>query len=354
MKIVFLHLTMGLVERGSEISTDLLASSLAKDNEVLVIQSGPITKKPYQVKRVYPLAAAPTPAPTNLLEKILSRLYFDDASHKIGAFTLAALPLIKKFDPDIIVATNGLPQLRLLQGQALKAKIVVFGHAGIGYHDLDSLRTDPDLFIALTPSAAHWAGTHKRKATRVVMIPNASLSRPARTIKPVDLLLPSPVVMVVGALSKYKNIDLVIETIRGAAVSFLLIGDGEEHENIAKQLATLPNDFRWIHHASQAELPAYYAAADVFCFVPDPQEAFGMVYLEAMAAGLPIVASDDPIRRELIGEHGIYVDPHDHAAISTGINRALSLGKVDYSQELKPYALSTVIKSIQKEFHDLA
>lgn len=350
MKIIFLHLTMGLVERGSEISTDLLASELAKKHDVLVIQSGPAGPKPYRLKRVMPLNKAPAPAPRTLLDKLSSRLYLDTASFQIRRFTRAALPTITQFAPDIIVSTNGSPQLRILQGQALQAKVVTFGRAGMGYHDQDTLASNPDLFIALSEPARLWALKLSGGRTKVVYLPNpvVSLSPP-----PLDLALSSPVVITVAALSRYKNINQVISAISSTPASLLLVGDGEERDTISSMLSSLATEFRWIKHLGQAELPSHYASAQVFCFVPDPQEALGRVYLEAMAAGLPIVASDDPIRRSLIGAKGIYVDPHDPASIARGINQALKLGKLDYSHQLKPYALNRVVSQLEKELHDL-
>jgi len=350
MKIVFLHMTMGLESRGSEVSTDLLATELAKKHEVLVIGSGPISKRTYTTKRVYPLSSAPSPAPVGLIGKIRSHLYLDDASLKVKQFTIESLPLIREFHPDMIIATNGLPQLYVLRGEVSKAKIVVFGRAGMGYHDRDSLRTGPDLFIALSEQAANWAkglGGHK---TRVVYIPN-----PIRVTKAqkIDLKLKNPVVMCVGALSKYKNVDKVIEAVRLTNASLLLIGDGEEREGVQQSLSTLPNEFRWIRHVDPSELPSYYGSADVFCFVPDEQEAFGRVYLEAMVAGLPIVASYDHIRRAIVGQQGIFVNPRDVSDIAMGINTAIQLNKLNYSDELKEYELKTVAAQIEKEFHDL-
>jgi len=358
MKILFLHLTMGLVERGSEISTDIIATALAKDHEVLVIQSGPQKPKPYHVKRIYPLGVAPPAAPTSLIAKLSFRLGLDLESQTVIRFTRAAISLIQSFKPDIIVATNGAPQLAILQaclrrqGLALQAKLVVFGRAGIGHHDEANLRAKPDLFIALTPQAESWARQITSKFTKIVYIPNPISPVGANPcIRPCNLS--RPIVLCVGALSAYKNISSVIEAIRQTQCSYLLVGDGEERDTTQQLLSTLGNDFRWIKHLESSELAAYYAAADVFCFVPDPQEAFGRVYLEAMAAGLPIVASDDPIRRELIGPLGIYVDPHNPSEIVSGITQATQLGRLDYTAQLKPYLLQRVIKQIEKEFYDL-
>ena len=59
MKIAFLHMTMGLTDRGSEVVVDQLASSLSKRHDVMVIQSGEIAKKSYMVKRVMPIDKSP-------------------------------------------------------------------------------------------------------------------------------------------------------------------------------------------------------------------------------------------------------------------------------------------------------
>ncbi len=232
----------------------------------------------------------------------------------------------------------------------MKAKIVAFGHAGIGYHDAGTLKAVPDLFVALTPVALGWAKAIARSQTRVVYIPNPL---PSFQSKAISLNLPSPVVLTVSALSRYKNVDKVASALSSLPYSWLLIGDGEERDVIEDQLSTFASDFRWIKELDQSEIGAYYQSADIFCFVPDSHESFGMVYLEAMASGLPIVATDDKIRRDLIGETGIYVDPYDPDSITAGINTAHQRARHDYSLELKPFALKTVITQLNKEFHDL-
>jgi len=352
MKIAFLHMTMGITSRGSEGVVDNLATQLSKRHKVMVIQSGKITPKPYLVKRVYPLERAPVVSPKHVLDKLLFRLHLDIESGTVAEFTKTTLPTISDFGPDIIIAVNGSLQVKILRGLSSKSKIVTFGHAGIGYHDRDTIRAKPDLFIALTPQAESWARQITSKFTKIVYIPNPISPVGANPcIRPCNLS--RPIVLCVGALSAYKNINSVIEAVRQTSCSLLLTGDGEESMHIQQALSTLGNDFRWIKHLESSELPAYYAAADVFCFVPDPQEAFGRVYLEAMVAGLPIVASDDPIRRSIVGAKGIYVDPHNTQALASAISQAVLMGKQDYSQELAPYQLGRVIKQLEKEFHDL-
>ena len=356
MKIAFLHQTMGLTDRGSEIVTGELASALARHHRVLVLQSGPAKPAAYQTKRVYPLDIAPHAAPRNFVEKFTFRFGLDPRTRAVAVFTHAAIPAIRAFHPDIVVAVNGPVQVRILkhlQGPTLRGRVVVFGHAGIGHDDLGNLHAGPDLFVALTPQAEVWAQRHRRSNTKIVYIPNPISTSILRSIEVKKLQLPHPVVLTVSALSAYKNVVPIIRALTSTNTSYVLVGDGEQSDQVAGALSQYSGEFRWIKHVEPSELSAYYQSADVFCFVPEPQEAFGRVYLEAMAAGLPVVASDDPVRRDLIGEKGIYVAPHAPKSILSGIESALSLGKVGYASELRRYSLASVVKKVEKEFHAL-
>jgi glycosyltransferase involved in cell wall biosynthesis len=350
MKIAFLHMTMGLVNRGSEVTTDLLCNALSQNHEILCIQSGQISKKAYKVKQGLSFTYSSSHFTKNFFDKILFRLKLDEESGAVAEFSRACVPLLKEFDPDIIVATNGSLQLKVLKGESLRAKIVCFGHAGIGHHDKDTLLAKPDLFVALSQVADTWAKKLALSHTKVVYIPNPVVKDKASKI---NLGLTSPVVLSVGALSSYKNILSVVEASRLAGTSLLIIGDGEESSALESALSTYPHEFRWIKQVEPSDISSYYVSCDVFCFVPDAQEAFGRVYIEAMAGGLPIVASDDPIRRSIVGHQGLFVDPSDHEAIAGAITKASTMGKQDYKEELRPFDLSTVVSQLEKEFHDL-
>ena len=73
------------------------------------------------------------------------------------------------------------------------------------------------------------------------------------------------------------------------------------------------------------DLPAYQSAADVFVSPALGQESFGIVLVEAMAAGVPVVATDIPGYREVIrtGIDGVLVPAGDDAALADALERVL-------------------------------
>jgi len=73
---------------------------------------------------------------------------------------------------------------------------------------------------------------------------------------------------------------------------------------------------------SEADLGAWYRAADAFAF-PSVKEGFGLVVLEALAAGLPVVASDIPVFAEYLedGESALLVPPGDGAALAGALQK---------------------------------
>ena len=98
------------------------------------------------------------------------------------------------------------------------------------------------------------------------------------------------------------------------------------------------------------QLPAFYKSADVFSLPSASSEAFGIVYVEALAAGLTVVAPDDYNRRVLIGEAGFYTNPHNTREYALAIKQAI---KSDLKNKAKEQAKKYAWENIVNEYDSL-
>jgi glycosyltransferase involved in cell wall biosynthesis len=75
-------------------------------------------------------------------------------------------------------------------------------------------------------------------------------------------------------------------------------------------------------HVSDSELESLYAGASLLV-LPSFNEGFGLPVLEAMAHGVPVIASNQASLPEVVGTAGILVDPNDHEALANTMERVL-------------------------------
>lgn len=124
---------------------------------------------------------------------------------------------------------------------------------------------------------------------------------------------------VLGQISPHKGHDDAIEAIRllGNGYRLRIAGKGTETytETLKAKSAGLPVDF-----LDFVSLPVFFEMIDVLA-VPSWEEPFGIVLLEAMAAGVPVVSTDRGGPAEIIvsGRDGILVPPRNPAALATAI-----------------------------------
>jgi glycosyltransferase involved in cell wall biosynthesis len=114
----------------------------------------------------------------------------------------------------------------------------------------------------------------------------------------------APVVLYVGRIAAEKNLELAVSAFRAMQqqvpqVRYVWVGDGPAR---AALQAANP-DFIFAGMLRGEELARHYASADIFPF-PSLSETFGNVILEALAAGLPVVAYEEGAAREHL-QHGI-------------------------------------------------
>ncbi|HEY9734635.1 MAG TPA: glycosyltransferase family 1 protein [Trichocoleus sp.] len=123
----------------------------------------------------------------------------------------------------------------------------------------------------------------------------------------------APLLLYIGRLSAEKEIDRirpVLEAIPGARLA--LVGDGPYRAELEKHFAELPVHF--VGYLGGERLAAAYASADAFIF-PSRTETLGLVLLEAMAAGCPVVAANSGGIPDIVtdGVNGYLFDPTDEA-----------------------------------------
>jgi glycosyltransferase involved in cell wall biosynthesis len=142
------------------------------------------------------------------------------------------------------------------------------------------------------------------------------------------------VVLMVSALIPNKRIEVGIEAVSRIADAHLVIaGDGPLRNAITAAAAKLlPGRFTRLS-IPPAQMPKLYQSADVFlqCSKDEP---FPLVFLEAMACGVPIVAHDMPRVRWFVGDDEFLVDMDDPAEIAQGIQRAHALASAGRDQRV--------------------
>ena len=133
--------------------------------------------------------------------------------------------------------------------------------------------------------------------------------------------------LAVGRLSYYKGFDVLLRALAVTpGIGLVLIGDGERRAALLDQIATLKLGDRVLltGRLEDAEIEAAYRACDAFCLPSlDRAEAFGLVLLEAMRAGKPIVSSAVPGSGMCeVVEHqvnGLQVPPGDPQALAAAL-----------------------------------
>ncbi len=134
---------------------------------------------------------------------------------------------------------------------------------------------------------------------------------------------PGPRIGYVGRLAPQKRADLLVEAFgrMREPASLVVVGDGPDRERVHGLAAGLPR----VHLTGFVEhtaVPAVLASLDVLV-LPSAYEEMGSVLTEAMASGLPVVASDVGGIPEVVrdGQTGLLVPPGDVAALAAALDR---------------------------------
>lgn len=357
MKIALISFFSGHNERGTERWTSEIAEQFANNHEITVFQNGK-QNKPVR----YETFIANLPANWNIADAAggrgwRRRFFVDYWSLKIAQFCLYILPFLWRRKYDIIIPTDGgwepafIRLLTWLQGK----KMVIVGHAGLGWDDKNNIWSFPDTFVALSEKAKKWA-RQVNPFIKIQVIPdgiNLEVFKPVG--KKFDLKLKKPIVLCVSALNPGKRIDKVIRAVAELhTASLFVVGKGEEKEDLQKLGYELLGNRFLLSSFSFDKMPEVYRSANVFASASMGYHSFEIVILEALATNLPVVVNDDEIRKEIVGSGGYLIDPENTKDFAKAIERSLNTSWSDKPRrQAELFSLEKVTAAYTKLFEDL-
>ncbi|MEX0592570.1 MAG: glycosyltransferase family 4 protein [Nitriliruptoraceae bacterium] len=191
-------------------------------------------------------------------------------------------------------------------------------------------------YIAVSPAAAAYhAGALGLEVERFDIIPNGvdvAAFSPPPSAPPTDRRLAGaePQILFVGRLDQRKGLSVLIEAFgllrQRRSVRLVVVGDGPDRREAHDRIQ--PADREAVEFLGRIDndlLASSYQQSSVYVAPSLGGESFGIVLLEAMAAGVPVVASDIPGYRAVLGdgEFGCLVQPGDPEALAMAIAHML-------------------------------
>jgi glycosyltransferase involved in cell wall biosynthesis len=335
VKVAFVMPGVGIVGRGAEAFVVELCGALARQGfEITLFSRGPapvrfrrISALPRDTRWVNAVYGA-----TRLGRKVFDTFFLDPLSLEWYTAALSAFPALWRGGYDAVVMEGGLvgAWLSRLLRRFRGVPFVDIAHGLDPKWEGAFARQGPDRVVVFTQAAARMISRRAPRA-RIVVIPHGvDLERFRPDIPPVSVDLPRPIVLTAGAVDSHKRMDLAVEAVaRLQRGSLVVLGDGPEGDAVDRLAAGRLGPGRYLRRTVPRDaMPGWYAAADCFT-LPSRTESFGLTYLEAMACGLPCVAPDDEVRREVIGPAGRLCDVTDAAAYAAALSEALNGSRGD-------------------------
>jgi D-inositol-3-phosphate glycosyltransferase len=205
-----------------------------------------------------------------------------------------------------------------------------------------------DRIVAATPlDKAHMCWHYRADANKIAVIPagvDIELFHPRDRAQVREQLglpdLDTPILLFVGRIERLKGIDTLLESVAvvsrtcaGRNLKVLIVGGGGQTEDENAELKRVVQLHRDLNLEEQVEfvgskpqemLPLYYSAADI-TIMPSHYESFGMVAVESMASGTPVIASNVGGLSYTVkdGETGFLVPEENHFALAEQVHTLL-------------------------------
>ena len=239
--------------------------------------------------------------------------------------------------PDVVHAHEPLtPSASMAAAMVSRAPVVATFHAHVersGLFDAAAPVLRPvwrrlRARIAVSEAARRFVSDRLGDGVRV--IPNGLDVDRFASAAPAEDLPPGRRILWVGRLDPQKGFPVAVRAFARLAEGlpdlwFVVAGEGRDRSTLAELPLRLRERVVLIGNVDRDRLPRYHAASDAFVSPALGQESFGIVLVEAMAAGLPVVATAIPGYREVIddGVEGLLVPPGDPEALASALRRLL-------------------------------
>jgi glycosyltransferase involved in cell wall biosynthesis len=225
-----------------------------------------------------------------------------------------------------------------------------------------------DAIIATSPNYLASSPVLSRFTDKCVVIPLGIDPTPFENARSHTLAhSQTPVLLFVGRLRYYKGLEYLLEALcELPRAQLIVVGTGPMDRAWRAHARRLGVDDRvvFVGAVRDAELPAYYAACDIFVLPSSERsEAFGLVQLEAMAAGKPVVSTELGTGTSFVnadGETGLVVPARDARALAAAITRLIDepalrarMGAAGRARVLREFTAEKMVDQIMAVYDNL-
>ncbi|MDX1382753.1 MAG: glycosyltransferase family 4 protein [Thermoanaerobaculia bacterium] len=262
---------------------------------------------------------------TTLGRKLLDTLFLDPIHVEWTSHLLLSLPALVRGRYRLIWHESGLWGGRILGlvRRLTGVRLFDFAHSSDPNWELRFARLRPDAVATANPDLADFLKQQVDGLRVEVVPPGVDCTRFHPDAAPADLGVERPSGLVVGSLTPDKQPEIALEALSLAGIGAVVVGAGPLGEALdaAAERMFPPGRYRRIA-VRRDEMPGVYTAADLVV-LSSPQEGGPITAVEAMACGRPMVTTDDPVRRLIVGDGGVLVADPTPLAFARAVREAL-------------------------------
>ena len=170
----------------------------------------------------------------------------------------------------------------------------------------------------------------------------------------------SKVILSVARLDSNKRINLLIDAFKliKQNATLIIVGEGSELAKLKKQASLIKSDNKifFVKPMPHEKLMELYQLCDVFT-LPSKFESFGLVFLEALSFGKPIVTNPSPEKKLLLGKFGIFSNVEDPQGYSESLleafSRIINVNSHDYKSYMQKFYWTNIANEYTTVFYDI-